>query len=363
MTRKRSVTLQSNGAYWLANYRDEVGALKRVSLGAKANLSRKDAISRCHEIASGLSKAGQPLTLVEWDTRYFDLRTDLGDATIRRHKIVMKRMRAFFGDGAKTNRISQTQANSFVAHLRTIRKPSGEPLAKFTIWGNVGLAFEICGWMVKDGRAEVNPFEHCRVPMPKVRRQWPYVPTEQVEELIEASPNASWRLLWALARYAGLRAGEIVKLKWADVDRSKRLLYVWPIKGEATTKADARAVPIVPRLEQLLAEGWDSTPEGQPTVVWQVDKENYRRTCRQIMASVGAKWPKPLHTLRKALVTDWKNLAPSPAVAEWLGHDEDVADRHYYATLPEITALVTGAAPKIGAKSRPSRSPENSKKA
>lgn len=362
MTRKLSVSLQTNGNYWLASYRDEFGALRRVSLGNRTKVKRADALRRCHEIADGLAKVGKPMTMAEWDERYFDLRTDLGPATTRRHKVAMRRMREFFGENARTDRITEAQANSFVAHLRTIKKPNGQPLAKFTIWGIVGVCHEVFGWAIRDRRAEKNPFEHARVPMPKVRKAWPYVPVEKVEELIDASPNTSWGLLWALARMAGLRRGEALRLRWADVDLSKRLLYVWPPKGEATTKADARAVPIVPRLEALLVGAHEQAPAGRELVCWQIDPENMGDQLQKTMKAVGAAWEKPLHTLRKSLVTDWKNIAPSPAVAEWLGHNEDVADRHYYATLPEITALVTGATRTNGAKSCPAPSPEHSKR-
>lgn len=346
MTHKQSVTLQNNGAYWMASYRDEVGALHRMSLGPKAKLTRKDALRRCHEIAGGIVVSHGALTMEEWTTRYFELRTDLGDSTLRRHRIAMKRMLGFFGAGAKTNRIGPTLANSFIAHLRTLKKANKEPLSKFTVWGNAELAYEIFGWARKDKRCEINPFEEARVPKPKVRLEWPYIPVAKVEELIEASPNASWRCMWALARYAGLRAGEALRLTWAHVDREKKLLYIWPIKGEATTKQDARAVPIVPRLEELLAAAYEAAVEGTERVTHDVDAENYRRDARATMKRVGCSWPKPFHTLRKALATDWKNLAPGPAVAEWLGHDEDVADTHYYATLPEITAMVTGIKPE-----------------
>ena len=77
---------------------------------------------------------------------------------------------------------------------------------------------------------------------------------DQIERLLAASPPAQ-RIAFALAAYAGLRAGEVRALRWADVDLDAGLLVVRfsHSKGETSTPKSGheREVPLAP---QLLAE-------------------------------------------------------------------------------------------------------------
>lgn len=44
------VTLNSNGAYWQAFWTDSAGGRHRQSLGAKATLTKRDALAKCSEM-------------------------------------------------------------------------------------------------------------------------------------------------------------------------------------------------------------------------------------------------------------------------------------------------------------------------
>ncbi len=41
-----------------------------------------------------------------------------------------------------------------------------------------------------------------------------YVTREVTKKILQVCPDHDWRLILALARYAGMRPGEIVRLKW-----------------------------------------------------------------------------------------------------------------------------------------------------
>jgi integrase len=77
--------------------------------------------------------------------------------------------------------------------------------------------------------------------------------------LIAASPKQD-RAVWALAFYAGLRRGELMALRWEDVDLAKGLIRVqrsWDIQEGvigAKSRAGRRTVPIIGVLRDHLLD-------------------------------------------------------------------------------------------------------------
>lgn len=55
---------------------------------------------------------------------------------------------------------------------------------------------------------------------------------EEIDKLLAACPSLGWRLVVLLGADAGLRRGEIMNLRWADVDFANNQLYIAPNKTE-----------------------------------------------------------------------------------------------------------------------------------
>ncbi|RYD96039.1 MAG: integrase, partial [Sphingobacteriales bacterium] len=88
------------------------------------------------------------------------------------------------------------------------------------------------------------------LPRPKKAQTLPQVlAPEEVERLILREPNLKHRALLMTAYSAGLRVSELVRLRFADIDRARMVLYVRLGKG----KKD-RMVPLSPVLLKLLEE-------------------------------------------------------------------------------------------------------------
>lgn len=80
--------------------------------------------------------------------------------------------------------------------------------------------------MMKRQTGVVNdPTRNLVLPTPGDSRQRIATP-EEAELLLSLVPEGD-RALWACAFYAGLRAGEIMALRWEDVDLAKGVLVVW----------------------------------------------------------------------------------------------------------------------------------------
>jgi integrase len=110
---------------------------------------------------------------------------------------------------------------------------------------------------VEDGDEAVNPCTHLRLPAVRGRRERIASP-EEAERLLAALPERD-RSIWATALYAGLRRGELMALRWADVDLANGVIHVERafdekahVEIEPKSRAGRRTVPIVGALRDIL---------------------------------------------------------------------------------------------------------------
>ena len=108
------------------------------------------------------------------------------------------------------------------------------------------------------GEIAVNPTTALELPAVEGRRERIASPTEAAS-LLSALPERD-RTLWATAMYAGLRRGELLGLRWDDVDLAAGVIHVersWDAKeGVVTPKSRAarRSVPIAGVLREHLVQ-------------------------------------------------------------------------------------------------------------
>ena len=180
-----------------------------------------------------------------------------------------------------------------------------------------------------------NPFAHLKsgaTPSKYTR----YITPDEIERIIEACPNAEWRLLFGLARLAGLRVpSESHLLTWADVDWERARLTVQSPKTERHHGHEQRIVPITPRLMELLQTRFDECPEGTEKLVtmrggW------ITRQVRVIAKRAGVEmWDRLWQALRSSCEKEWAMTFPQYAVSKWIGHSITVSGRHYANDVPD----------------------------
>jgi integrase len=117
------------------------------------------------------------------------------------------------------------------------------------------------------GEVSINPTTGLRLPALEDRKDRIATPDE-AETLLAVLPPGE-RVVWATAFYAGLRRGELIALRWSDVDLAKSEIRVergWdPVEGPipAKSKKGKRKVPIPAALSDYLRElRADSWTEG-----------------------------------------------------------------------------------------------------
>lgn len=350
----KTVKPASNGDYWLAVWYDSTGKRRRKTIGRKDQMSKRDARRVCGELAEsfGMERnrrdVGQSPALGEWLDRYLKLRTDLSDASIVWHRLVIARIKEHFGDDTRMDRITRASADEYVSWVSSLKSDrTGETIAAFTAHKYVSVAKEIMGWALRHDAIAVNPFDRVKVAVPKLAKTWAYITVEQAQAMIEAAPDHSWRCLIALARFAGLRRGEAMRLTWDKVDWDKRIITVEPEGGRVTTKQNQRHPPISPVLYAVLRAAFNAATE-RATRVCAMSGNNIERIVRAMAKRVGLpEYDKPLHTLRKCIETDWLATLPVLDVVGWLGNSPEVAKKHYNRTTPETVARVTGGVSEV----------------
>lgn len=187
---------------------------------------------------------------------------------------------------------------------------------------------QVFKWLMDHEQATRNPFAGLPVGIGKTSKQT-YVSADVVERILPHCPNYEWRLMFILARYAGLRCpSEPFALRWSSIDFEALRMRVFAPKTKQT-----RVVPLFPELRKHLAAIHAELSEGCSD--WLMP--NLRETSGslhgpafKIVQRANEKlWPRLFHNMRSSCQTDLTDKHPISAVCTWLGNTADVAAKHY----------------------------------
>ena len=160
-----------------------------------------------------------------------------------------------------------------------------------------------------------------------------FVPAEDAQRVLDACPDAEWRLLFALARYGGLRTpSESLGLRWQDIDWEHGRMTVRSPKTEHHDGKESRVVPIFPELRPHLEAAWDAAEPGAVFVVtrYRDASQNLRTQLERIIGRAGVKpWPRLWQNLRSTRETELAQRHPIHVVCAWIGNSAPVAAKHY----------------------------------
>jgi integrase len=193
-----------------------------------------------------------------------------------------------------------------------------------------------------------------------------YSPGE-VLALVAAAASEKDAALFLTAAFTGLRLGELVALRWRDVDLERRVARVratWSGTELSIPKAGkVRSVPLAPQVVRALA---DLAAPDQDALVfageggWYLDRSALRRRYRK--AQIAAGLPRlRFHDLRHTFATTMIARTSVRRVQEWMGHSDLHSTMRYlhYAPRDDDAQLVAeafgGSDPGIGQRSKPGK--------
>lgn len=170
--------------------------------------------------------------------------------------------------------------------------------------------------------------------LPKGRTR--YLSPAELKAALEAAPE--WmRAPLALAAFTGMRRGEILKLRWMDIDLKGRLAYL-----HETKNGDLRVLP----LNELAMQVIESLPQGKPEepILRDVDSQRLSVYTRRVFKRLGitdASYHSLRHTFASWLVMKGADLYTA---GKLLGHKTPRMTERYAHLAPGYLA---GAAQRL----------------
>ncbi len=251
----------------------------------------------------------------------------------------------FFGATRPLDKISAGEVDQWREWLASDQK-----LADNTVRRRCGMAKQFFRAAVRLRLLRENPFADMKgcVVHGNPDREY-FVTRDEAAAVLEACPDAQWRLLFALSRYGGLRCpSEHLALRWADVDWEHSRMLVRACKTERHKDKGKRLVPIFPELRPFLDEAFEQAEEGAFYVItrYRDATQNLRTQLERIILKAGLKaWPKLWQNLRATRATELVAAGwPEYKVCKWLGHTEGIAKKHYWQVTDEDYRLAAGTA-------------------
>jgi len=283
--------------------------------------------------AVGLIPRRGTATLAGFLDDYTQVRADVKPQTRVVWSQTIRCLKQFFGDDKPLRDVTPGDAAEWRAWLG-----GGEKLADATVRRRTGMARQFFTHARRKGLISSNPFDGLPAAVRGNADKFHFVTRAAAQRVLDACPDAQWRLLFALARFAGLRCpSEHLALSWADVDWERGRFLVHAAKTEHHPGHGTRWVPIFPELLPHLRQVFE---EAEPGVVHVLTNPTWRRRGRtlnarkgllSIIAKAGLEpWPKLFVNLRATRAVELRQAGfPDHVVNAWLGHTAGVAAEFY----------------------------------
>ena len=331
--RRRSIRL---GKMDLQTARSIMGYVERLNAahingqGLSEELSRwlSEQDGQLYErlVAAHLAPPRDAAILGEFCRAYIAGRSDVKAGTRNEcYEPARENLVEFFGKDCDMRSVTPGQADEFKVWL-------GDKYATSTASRRLKTAKQLFTAAVRRRLLTRSPFEDLKAGSQVNRERDYFVTRDDIASVLGACPDAEWRAIFCLSRFAGLRVpSELRHLTWGDVDWDRNRLHVRSPKTEHHEGKDSRIVPMVPEVRQALDELWVVAPETVHVIErYSAAGKNLITQARRIIKRAGLKpWPKTFHNMRASCVTEWAERHPAHVAAAFAGHSPSVSARHY----------------------------------
>ncbi|WP_145419156.1 site-specific integrase [Planctomycetes bacterium K23_9] len=262
---------------------------------------------------------------------YIAKRTDLAQGTIDNYGHARRLLVEHFGEDRLIESITVADAEQWRRWLLTIPvkwDADGnviKTMAEATVSKHVKRAKTMIDHAVKDRLIDSNPFTDLKTGSEVNRDRDHFIKPSVAKIVLDACPSSQWRLIFALARYGGLRRCEVLVMTWDDV--------LWDIGRLRidSPKTGLRECPIFPELLPYLREAFNDRPDGAVRCIHRYrNRSGLGTLMNRVIESAGiTPWPKTFQNLRATRRTELQERHPDHVVNAWLGHSSATAAKHY----------------------------------
>lgn len=230
-----------------------------------------------------------------------------------------------------------------------------KPLAEATTRKHCARVAALFDYAISKGIIDRNPFDD--VPTANLATdKHAFIDATDALAVMKELPSTEWKLLFALARWGGLRVGsEPRRLRWCDVLWDEQKLLVHSHKTRRYVGHATRLVPLFPELESLLTQRFDEAAEGDTLVLPFLASRTDASLRDPLMAAIKrAKvtgWAKLWQNLRSTRQTELEDKFPTHVVCAWLGNSKAIAAKHYLQVTDDHYARAVGAIVKTADQS------------
>lgn len=158
-----------------------------------------------------------------------------------------------------------------------------------------------------------------------------FMTPEQAAAVLAVCPTAEWRVIFSLARFGGMRASEILCLRWEHVFWNEDRIRVPGSKGRQGEKL-MRDLPLFTEIAVALKQLQKERPNQDGQIVLSYSTgDNIGTQMARIIEEAGiTDWQRPFQNLRSTRSTELAKMGIEIQLfCRWLGHSPNVALDHY----------------------------------
>ena len=317
---------------------DVVAWLSGIGESLRAKLVKAGLVD-CLPAEAFTSAVAEPLTLGRHIENYFERRRDVKPSTLQNWKHTQRCLLEYFGSERMLSSINTAEAKDWQRWLRGgarknryEHREASEGLAPATAGKRVKNACQFFEDARERGMLERNPFAGLKCDQQANKQRQFFVTREMAFKVMDCIPDNEWKLIFSLARFAGLRTpSETLTLRWQDIHWGENKMVVTVPKLEHHEGKGTRLIPIFPEVKPYLEAAWSEASPGSVYVIQRYRKSaNLRTQLRRYIISAGLKpWPKVFTNLRSSMATELVERFPSHIESEWVGHSTKIAKEHY----------------------------------
>ena len=225
----------------------------------------------------------------------------------------------------------------------------GSPLSDATVSKRIKRTRKMFNFAIQSKWIDANPFKGIKTNSEANPSALTYVTPEMTAQIFEELTSPEVRLIFALARWGGMRCpSEPAELRWDGIDWHRLSMRFRTPKTEHHAGQETRVCPIFPELKPYLDEAFEAAPKKAVYCCPMLRVAGNPRTviANRINGALARahlpKIPKLFTSLRATRATEVDDQFGSKAESQWIGHGAEVAMRHYLMITDEKWARATG---------------------